>query len=366
MILAYDLRYACDHFAGIGTHGHALLTSLLELDGPERYLVLWNPALRQTRHDFGPIARHPRVTWVERPWAPLAPAHLVPLGDWLRHSRVAFYLSPYYLRPLRAGCPSALTIHDVWPLRMSEGLSPVRHLLYRLSLRWAAGARLILTSSEFSRREIVELMRVPGDRVHAVPLGRPPRNPAVEPAAPPDRPVEPFALVVGDNRPRKNLEVLARAWGLFGSDPPLSLVVAGQIDPRFPSMREFVARHHSQSVTTLGWVSEAELAWLYARAAMMLFPSRYEGFGFPIVEAFDRGLPVVASDTETFHEVAGTAARFAAPDRPEDWADAVRALLASSDARDAARAAGQARVLTLDYTDTARTILKLIREAVAG
>jgi alpha-1,3-rhamnosyl/mannosyltransferase len=366
MILAYDLRYACDHFAGIGTHGHALLTALLELDGPERYLVLWNPALRQTRHDFGPITRHPRVTWVERPWPPLAPAHLVPLGSWLRRSGATFYVSPYYLRPVRAGCPSALTIHDVWPLRMSAGLSPVRHLLYRLSLRWAAGARLILTSSEFSRREIVELLRLPAGRVHAVRLGNPPRTRAEEPVAPAERPREPFALVVGDNRPRKNLEVLARAWASFGDAPPIGLVVAGQADPRFPSMLEFVTRHQARSVTTLGWVSEAELEWLYARAAMVLFPSRYEGFGFPIVEAFARGLPVVAADTETFHEVAGVAARFASPDRPAEWAEAVRDLLGSPAALGAARAAGRARARALDYVQTARTTLGLIRGAMAG
>ncbi|HUK62306.1 MAG TPA: glycosyltransferase family 1 protein [Dongiaceae bacterium] len=363
MVIAYDLRYACDHFAGIGTHGHALLASLLELEGPERYFVLWNPALRQTRHDFAPIARHPRVTWVERSWPPLAPAHLVSLGRWLRRSRAAFYVSPYYLRPVAAGCPSALTIHDVWPLRMREGLSPARHLLYRLSLQWAAGARVILTSSEFSRREIVTLLRYPADRVHAVTLGNPPRSRAEEPVRPGSLPDGRFALVVGDNRPRKNLEILARVWALFGDSPPLRLVVAGRADPRFPSMTEFVTRHRARCVTPLGWVSGAELDWLYANATLVLFPSRYEGFGFPIVEAFDRGLPVVAADIETFREVAGPAARYADPDRPEDWVSAIRGLLESPEALEAARAAGRARAGAFDYARTARRTLELLRTA---
>ena len=366
MIVAYDLRYACDHFAGIGTHGHALLASLLDLEGPERYLVLWNPALRQTRHDFAAIARHPRVTWVERSWPPLAPAHLIPLGAWLRRSHAACYVSPYYLRPVGSGCPSALTIHDVWPLRMREGLSPARHLLYRLSLRWAAGARWILTSSEFSRREIVELLRLPPERVHAVPLGNPPRDRHEDPVRPAALPEGRFALAVGDNRPRKNLEVLARAWTLFGDAPSLHLVVAGRADPRFPSVTELAARHHARSVIPLGWVSEAELSWLYDHATLMLFPSRYEGFGFPIVEAFDRGLPVVAADTETFREVAGSAARFADPDRPEDWMGAVRDLLGSPWALETARVAGRERARAFDYARTARRTLELLRGAVGG
>jgi len=131
-------------------------------------------------------------------------------------------------------------------------------------------------------------------------------------------------------------------------------------------MREFVVRHQARSVTTLGWVSEAELEWLYARAEMVLFPSRYEGFGFPIVEAFARGLPVVAADTETFHEVAGSAARFANPDRPDAWAEAVRDLMGSPEALETARAAGRARARVLDYVQTARATLDLIRGAVAG
>ena len=85
---------------------------------------------------------------------PLHPLDPWRTGAWLRRVRPDVYYSPYFFLPLGAPCPSVLTIHDVWPLRMPEGLSPLRHLIYRMSLARARGARFIFTSSEFSRREI--------------------------------------------------------------------------------------------------------------------------------------------------------------------------------------------------------------------
>src|SRR5205814_6378291 len=87
MQIAFDLRYAADHFAGIGRHAFCLFEALLELPGPERYTALWNPALAITRFDLEPVRRHPRVTWVEKPFGPLAPPSLWQVGGWLREPR---------------------------------------------------------------------------------------------------------------------------------------------------------------------------------------------------------------------------------------------------------------------------------------
>src|SRR5207249_5084155 len=113
MLIAYDLRYAADHFTGIGTHAFALFEALLSLPGDERYAVLWDPRLEHMRFDVTRFAHHPRVLWTERAAGPLHPLGMVATAAWLRRSRADVYLSPFYLRPPMAPCPCLLTIHDV-------------------------------------------------------------------------------------------------------------------------------------------------------------------------------------------------------------------------------------------------------------
>ena len=167
MKIAYDLRYADGHFTGIGTHAYALLDSLLALPGDERYVVLWNPDLRRARYPLDRIASHPRVIWTERRFRSVHPIGTVQVGAWLRGIRPAMYYSPFYLLPAAAGCPCLLTIHDVWPLRLPEGFSWARGLLYRASLAVARRARFIITSSQFSRSEIIDLLHLPPERVRS-------------------------------------------------------------------------------------------------------------------------------------------------------------------------------------------------------
>jgi glycosyltransferase involved in cell wall biosynthesis len=256
-----------------------------------------------------------------------------------------------------------LTIHDVWPLRLPVGLSWLKGRLYRASLAHARGARFIVTSSRFSQREIATLLRLPIDRVRAIRLGVPPPIAEAEPRRPASMPDGTFALVVGDNRPRKNLDMLARAWASFGARPPLGLVSAGPVDGRFSSLAQFATEAGAAGVASLGWVEEPELAWLYRNAALVLFPSQYEGFGFPLVEAFVRGVPTVAADIPVLREIGEGAAQFVDPDRSEAWARETSRLMSDPDERARMAAAGRARAAELQYRTTARETLALLREA---
>ncbi len=366
MIVAYDLRYAADHFTGIGTHAYALLEALLELPGDERYAVLWHPGLRNHRYDVRALASHPRVVWHERAIDPIQPWGILQSGAWVRSVRADVYLSPFYLRPVSPGCPSLLTIHDVWPLRLPVGLSWLKGRLYRASLAYARGARFIVTSSRFSQGEIATLLRLPSDRVRAIRLGVPPPVAEAEPRRPERLAEGPFALVVGDNRPRKNLAVLARAWATFGARPPLGLVSAGPVDARFPSLERFANDAHATGVTSLGWVEESELAWLYRNATVVLFPSLYEGFGFPLVEAFVRGVPALAADIPVLREIGEGAARFVEPERSDAWAGEVARLAASPAERAGLAEAGRVRARELPYRETAQATLTLLREAAGS
>ena len=306
------------------------------------------------------------MDWYERPWPPLGLASLWRVGGWLRELRPAVYLSPFYFMPIHPGCPCVLTLHDVWPLRLPGGLTFWPRTLYQLALARAVQARFILTSCEFSRREIGELAAVEPDQVRVVRLGIPPTRGRIEPQRPTGAPEGPFALVIGINKPHKNLATLAAAWGKLGPEPPLALVAAGPEDPRHPRLPMLAARHHAEGVHALGRVSEEELEWLYRHATLVLFPTLYEGFGLPMVEAFAHGVPVVASDIPTLREVGEGAARFVDPTHSAAWADAVRELATDTDARQAMAAAGQARATELTYERTALATLEVLREAAGS
>ena len=363
MTIAYDLRYASDHFTGIGTHGFNLIEALLALPGSERYTVLWNPALGASRFDVEALRRHPRVDWVERAWAPLGVASLWRVGRWLRELRPGVYLSPFYFMPFRPGCPCVLTLHDVWPLRLPGGLRFGARALYQIALARATGARFVLTSSEFSRREIEELSALDAGQIRVVRLGIPAARGRLEARRPDRLPEGPFALAVGVNKPHKNLATLVAAWKRLGAQPPLRLVSAGPEDPRHPGIEQLAARAGARDVVALGQVSEAELEWLYGNATLVLFPSLYEGFGLPMVEAFAHRAPVVASDIPTLREAGDGVARFVPPLDAAAWAAAVRALQCDPGSRRAMAEAGSARAAEFTYERTARATLEVLREA---
>jgi len=361
MVVSYDLRYASDHFPGVGTYAFRLLEELLAIPSETRFTVIWNPRLPNDRFDLGSIRRHARVTWVEREGLTLDLAGQWRLGRELRRLRPSLHYSPFYLMPLSGGCPVILTLHDVLPLRHPDTHSRRARLAFRLAVWGAEHARRIVTMSEFSRDEIRALTGI-----RRVVVARPGASPVREGGARPIRvPDVPFALVVGINKPHKNLETLAAAWSRLGPDPPLLLVGAGPEDGRYPGLAGLADQHRAAGVLTLGRVSEEDLAWLYRHATLLLFPTTYEGFGSPLAEALAYGTPAVVADIPPLREIGDGAAAFVTPRDPEAWATAVVDLGADEGRRTAMRVASLKRAAALTYGRTAETVLGLL-EQVAG
>ncbi len=366
MHVAYDLRYAADHFTGVGRHAWCLFEALLDLPGPERYTVLWNPALKMTRFDLEPLRRHPRVEWVERSFGPMSPAQLWQVGAWLRGLKPDVYFSPFYFMQLGAPCPCVLTVHDVWPLRLGYGLEPWKREVYRWMLRLAARARLVVTSSDFSRREIEDLVSIDAARLRVVRLGVPPVRKEIVPQRPRHLPDRRFAFTVGLNYPYKNLATLVEAWAVMGDDAPLDLVASGRELDRYPRLAELARARGVRRITTLGHVTEGELEWLYQNATTLVFPTTYEGFGFPLVEAFAHGLSAIASDIPVLREIDNGATRFVPARDPLAWAQAVRDLARDDAKRLEMAALGREQIRRMTYPETARAVLDILREAAHG
>ena len=349
MNIVYDLRYASEHFPGIGTYAYSLFAALVELPSQDQFRVLCNPSATGARFGRAPLAEHSRVQWVSTPRSPLGFLAPFTTGALLRRLGGDVYLSPFYVRPVAAAMPVVLTLHDALHLCRESGSPAWLRLRFALALRYARGADALLTVSEFARHDLVVRAGVPQAKLHVVPNGVPPRF-VGEPVRPNGVPDRPFALVVGANRPHKNLRTLARAWRQMGEQRPLELVAAGPIDKRFASLASMAG---GPGVYELGTVSAAELEWLYTHAVLLVFPSLYEGFGLPLIEAADRGLPVLASDIPSLRETGALAVRYVPPGDPAAWAAAVRELAGDPAARERMSAAGRERAREFDYMKSA-------------
>jgi glycosyltransferase involved in cell wall biosynthesis len=312
---------------------------------------------------------------VEEPWHP--PTNLgwstVGLPRAAARAQVDVIHAPAYTAPLWSSAPVVLTIHDVSYERHPEWYpyqrDVVRRLFYRGSARAAAH---VLTDSEFSATEIAAAYQIPRERITVAPLG------VSEHFAPVDRPSDaplthglpagitsPFLLHVGDLHERRNLPAVVHA--MFEAQrrpgmPPLSLVLAG-VDRGIGDRLRAYAREADapEAVICLGPVTDVQLLTLYRAAAALVYPSRYEGFGLPVVEAMACGTPVLASRAASIPEVLGDAGVLLDPDDEPGWADAITRVIGDEWERGRMRTAGLNRAKAFTWARTASITLDVYR-----
>ena len=304
-----------------------------------------------------------RRGWLWTPWA--VPRHL-------RLDAVDVYHAPYLI-PVIAPCPTVVTIHDigfrVLPEYYSQHKAHLRCALVGLSAH-RAGA--IITDSESSRADIARVLRVGPGRIHVIPLA------ASEAFTPGDRDrarrwvVEslgvdpPFVLAVGYASARKNVARLIEAVeAVVRRRPgPLSLVIAGTpgdepegaLRSRFPSLGE--------RLVFTGGITEAALVDLYRAADVFAFPSLYEGFGLPVLEAMACGTPVVAANSSSLPEVAGDAALLVDPGDVGALAEALERVLFGASLASDLVGRGLARAAQFSWERTAELTHEVYRSVL--
>jgi glycosyltransferase involved in cell wall biosynthesis len=284
-----------------------------------------------------PVALTTRVQEVRMALA--LPRALRRLGADLVHTQ--------YALPLRSPCPVVVTVHDLSFERGPELMGRKDRLVFRRVVPWAARrAARVLTVSERSKRDLVELYGVPEARVVVTPNG-------VDPAFHPGEPggAHEYALAVGAIQSRKNQLAALEAASAVG----LPLVVAG---PEKDST--LAAALRARGARLEGYVDTERLAELYRGAACVVQASRYEGFGLPVIEAMACGTPVVAVREPALEEVAGDAAVLV--DEP-GLADGIRRALAE---RDRLVAAGLERARAFSWRVSAERTLAVYREILGA
>ena len=261
--------------------------------------------------------------------------------------------SPSSLGPLRGTTPAVITIHDLSPLRYASTFDLVNRTYLQGMLRWQLQrSAAISTGTQAVRGELLErFRRLRPDRVYVVPDAPDPALLGATPTAVAGIDGE-FFLMVGTIEPRKNHVTAIRAFAAYlerQPEPNLSLVIAGSPGWRYQPVLDAIRSLGLESrVLRLGRVEAGRLHWLYRHARALLFPSLYEGFGIPPLEAFALACPVIASRIAAVVEVAGeTTATLVDPDDVPGWARAIEAAASSPpDPERIARARERARRYT--------------------
>jgi len=342
MRVAIDARKL--HDFGIGTYIRNLLRHLARTDHSTEYVLLCGEADLGVAAQLGPNFRgvlepSPNYSLREQlhvPWV-------------LRRERPDLYHAPHYVLPAGVRCPSVVTIHDCIHLMFPQYLPNRLAYAYARAQMWSAARRsdCILTVSEASKRDILHLFNVPPEKIVVVynaidsHFSVTPSEEAVSRVRERYQLDHKFVLYVGNIKPHKNLVRLIEAFHQLrqGELADLKLLIIGDQISKLPSLRRAVHRHklHKQ-VRFLGYVADDQLAILYRLASVFVFPSLYEGFGLPPLEAMASGTPVVASNVSSLPEVVGDAAVLVNPYDVDAIVDGLRRVLT-----DPALAAGMSR-----------------------
>ena len=370
--VAFDARKIHDY--GIGTYIRNVLRQLARIDPASEYLLICQPRDRDLPASLGEnfhaaIDRSQPYSVREQlsiPWTVL-------------RSRATLFHEPHYvLPPLIARTRSVVTIHDCIHLRFPQYLPNRAALTYARTQMGSAARRAdhILTVSEASKRDILHFFPVvPPEKITVIYNGidehfaTPPPGDEMRRVAERYQLEGDFLLYVGNVKPHKNLERLLEAFHLVRQTPglePLKLVMIGDEISRFSALRRAVHRHNLHKyVRFLGFLPDEMLAIVYRLASVFVFPSLYEGFGLPPLEAMASGTPVVTSNVSSLPEVAGDAALLVDPMDAGAIAGAIRRVLSDPALAADLRARGLARAREFSWARAARQIRQIYADVSA-
>ena len=364
--------------SGVGRYTEGLIRALPEVAPENEYTVFYGAAIGRRVEDIQ-VDTNGNVRHVFLPRIPtLALKTLVKVWPWTAASRWFpphdVYHETNYL-PLVRGRRAVNTIYDL-SYRACPEFHPARRVLvYRSFERRMSDVAYIITISEHARGEIIDALGIAADRVVTVYPGC---DPAFHPHHAPDAIRDcrrrytlegPYLLFVGTLEPRKNIVGLLHAYHRARAEGGVTipLVLAGGRGWRFDGIFAAITSlgFPKDAVRILEYVPHADLPLLYAGALALAFPSFYEGFGFPPLEAMASGCPVVTSNASSLPEVVGEAAIQVDPHDIDALAGAISRLVADPDLRLELRARGLEQAARFRWTDAARRVIDVYRKVAA-
>lgn len=286
---------------------------------------------------------------------------------------------PYWAAPLRSPIPVVVTIHDIIPLLLPAyrgGLLPRAYT--SLVAATARGTSAIITDSDASKTDIIERLGIPAERIHAIWLAagikyHPRPGSLIDTAIQqkynlPDD----YVLYLGGFDVRKNVHTLLKAYTYIqqGVGDQVPLVIAGKlpetITPRLLDIPMYLNMMEldEAAVRLIGFVEEADKPALYRMAKVFVFPSRYEGFGLPVLEAMACGTPVVTTDTSSLAEIVGDGGFVVQPDDARHMAGATLSMLVQDDLHEEMSQKARARADQFKWEKTAQETLAVYQRVI--
>jgi len=376
--IAIDYTAAARQGAGIGRYARELVYAILAAGSPHRFVLMaataglgerWTREQQRLRDVAAGTTRLAfrdlplTDDWMARLWQRLR----LPLpADWITGHVDVFYSPDFVLPPLQRNTRALLTVHDLSFLRHPETFPPkLGAYLEKAVPRSVARADHILADSDATRRDLIDLLHIPPGKVTTRYGGVASR---FEPQAAHGERARlqtqygvgerPYVLAVGTVQPRKNYVRLMEACDPLAAQRDLDLVIVGR--PAWLSESILAAAEQRPYVHLMGFFDDADLPALYRQAALLAFPSVYEGFGFPPLEAMACGTPVVASTASSVPEVVGDAGLLLDPLDVPAWTAALTQVLDDLALRARLRQAGLARAATFTWARTAQAWLNLV------
>jgi glycosyltransferase involved in cell wall biosynthesis len=309
--IALDATYSLGaHLSGVGLYSREILAGLAAAHPEAQLLFCYRPQ-RFVRSFSAPLPPNCRRRLLQEPWVPRSADLFHGLNQRLPTVRLR---------------RTVTTFHDLFVLTGDYSTPEFRRRFQQLARHAAANSDLIVTVSQFTARQVEQLLGVEPSRLRVIPHGVrvPVCNPA-EAAARPHPAREPMVLHVGAIQRRKNVSRLIEAFTQLG--PHWRLVLAGSFGFGAEEILHAIQTSpRRDNIEVRGYVSTDQLASLYRRASMLAFPSLDEGFGMPVLEAMAWGLPVLTSNRSALPEVAGDAALLVDPTDVEAIAAGLREL----------------------------------------
>jgi glycosyltransferase involved in cell wall biosynthesis len=367
--IAIDARKIRDY--GIGTYVRNLLRHLSRLDAQTEYVVFCRAGDAGLPEELG--ANFRTIPETVKQYS-IGEQVRIPLD--LRREKIDLFHAPHYVLPPLTPCKSVVTIHDCIHLRFPQYLPNRLGYAYARSSMWIATHRAnrVLTVSEASKRDILRYFRVPEGKIDVIynaiddRLGETPTAEEVERVRERYQLNAPYVLYAGNIKPHKNLERLIEAFHTLRQDPDLGhvkLLIIGDEISKYASLRRAVHRYKLHKyVRFFGFVPDKTLAVLYRLARVFVFPSLYEGFGFPPLEAMASGTPVITSNVSSLPEVVGDAALLINPLDPAEIAQAMRRVLMDSELREELRQRGLRRVSEFSWERSVRRVREIYGEVL--
>jgi hypothetical protein len=358
-------------FRGIGTYTYNLIRHLLEIDSENEYIFF-----ASVHKDLKGLESDLRqsVVWLNRPTRATSLTDQLFWYYTLKTHRIEIFHTTEFAVPRFSPCKRVITIYDLIPLifqeykRVGKIMNYLVYLLKFHSTRWA---EKVITISESTKNDLSRILRLPGEKIEIVPGGV---HECFQPFLPTGK-MEDVKKKYRINRdylifpcgfePRKNALLTIRAFhqALKTLSKDYLLVLTGNLTPESMRVKQDIyERGLEKQILLTGYISLEELCYLYNGAKLCLFPTLYEGFGLPVLEAMACGLPVITSNISSLPEIAGDAAILVNPYVAESIAEAIVKVLTNAGLQESLKEKGLKRAALFSWNRVARGTLKVYQD----